>query len=166
MGVTGFFEDAWDYLTTPNENLTKLVPGGSEVAAAIGELGIESIPGIFGEDPNAGRTNFGGTAMGGITTMPTSELDLWQGPDQMAASVPRNPRAPLLRQGGYAYKMMPATSRMPAGYRWVRTRRMNPLNPRALARAHSRAKSFEAFVLRNFSILHRSKVRPKRRRRK
>jgi len=51
-------------------------------------------------------------------------------------------------------------------YYRVKPRRMNPLNPRALARAHKRVMAFEDFVKTNFRIIHHSKVKPKKRRRR
>lgn len=45
-------------------------------------------------------------------------------------------------------------------------RRMNPLNPRALRRAHTRALAFDRFVKRNFQITRKCYAKPKRRRRR
>jgi hypothetical protein len=75
---------------------------------------------------------------------------------------------------GVAYRWpLPADQRLRGYARWVgpygniyfrkKRRRMNPLNPRALRRAHTRCQAFEKFVMRNFSITRRSKVKPKRR---
>lgn len=61
---------------------------------------------------------------------------------------------------------IPRGTQLPGGGTWPgKRRRMNALNPRALRRAQSRMTSFEKFVLRNFRLLHKSKLRRKKRRR-
>lgn len=49
----------------------------------------------------------------------------------------------------------------------IKARRINPLNPRALNRAHKRVKSFDRFVKQNFRVVERSvKFKPKKRRKR
>ena len=98
------------------------------------------------------------------------------------------PSYPMIPAGPQQPPMMPGPGQMMGrGYRWPmvqplrgyrrwvdpfgtvywrrKRRRMNVLNPRALRRAHTRVQGFEKFVMRNFSITRRAKVKPKKRRR-
>lgn len=99
---------------------------------------------------------------GGSTAMPTQY--------PVAPAGFQGPMQPMVR--GFRYPMQQPIR----GYvRWVdpfgtvywrrKPRRMNVLNPRALRRAHTRVQGFEKFVMRNFTIARRSKVKRKKRRR-
>lgn len=59
---------------------------------------------------------------------------------------PTGPRGYHLNKSGYFLK---SGQYVPPGTRWVRNRRMNPANGRALRRSISRAKSFDNLVKRN-----------------
>lgn len=47
-----------------------------------------------------------------------------------------------------------------------KSKRMNVLNPGALKRAHRRVDGFQDFVMKNFSIIKKAKIKPKKRKRK
>jgi len=71
---------------------------------------------------------------------------------------------------GYRVRQLPArraTAGHPAGVYLSRTRRMNPLNPRALSRAERRMSSFTRYVKRHFQTTHlmpKRKTRSRKRR--